>query len=784
MKKSIGVLLIVLFLLMQVTFTSAATFSSAEIAQDKKIPFDEKAAYSYIKALACDCMQGRKSGHPSAAKSEEYIASKFKEWGIEPAGDNNTYFQNFTIAYRNVGVGAALEIWTDKLKRDFYYGEDWRVQSYSGSGNFVAEIVFVGYGIHAPEKGYDDYAGLDIKDKLVLFTSDTPARFAKKMEEEAKMDNRIKAAQKLGARGVIGFRPPTSQSRYFRLRVSKELYDPHFVILTVETRVTDFIFKELLTDLRFPFSEIGRTGQPQSFATGVKAFVAVNAEYDPERATRNVLAKLTGIDPKLKHEYVVIGGHMDHLGISPNGDVYNGANDNASGTAVAMEIARALKANKVKLKRTVIFAGWAAEEQGLLGSYYYCDNASHPIEKTVTYFNMDMVAHGGEKVRFSGEYYGPLVWETLKAKMPKSIMDNALASRGGPGGSDHSPFLAKGVPAFGVGSPGHHFKYHHVRDDIELVKPDVLKRIGDAVYAAVVVMANEEKDFIQPRRQSNYNLKYQNLVNFKPAQLVKVIEHRKDVKNSHVDLQLAFIEEKEGLSGDALRVDIINSLFAAEDKIRKARGLQVFRSTSSVSMAVRGGRTTIMAGLKGMQAIQDNPPWAGVLARQGAYFVMADDLAALFEGDALRESGKAIIKALNKGGLLLIAQPESEAQATALLKASTKPIVVLATATPGQAVLDLVKKKQAAVGLILMKDADVAAYFERLDKIKEAIGAQYAMIVNENCIWKEAGKGQMLDLISEIVKADYGRYDFSNVISGTFLRVITAVRAGIAPTGR
>ena len=780
MKKIIGILLTLLL------FVTLST--STSLAQAKKLPFDEKAAYSYIKALSCDGMQGRKSGHPGAVKSEEYIAAKYKEWGIEPAGDPGSYFQNFTIAYRNVGVGAALEIWTDKLQRDFYYGEDWRVQSYSGSGNFVAEIVFVGYGIHAPEKGYDEYAGLDIKGKLVLFTSDTPARFAVKLEEEAKMDNRIKAAKKLGARGVIGFKPPTSQSRYFRLRVSKEVYDPHFVILSAEPKVTDFIFKELLTDLRFPFSEIGRTGKPHSFATGVKAFISVNAEYDPERATRNVLAKITGSDPKLKNEYVVIGGHMDHLGISPRGDVYNGANDNASGTAVAMEIARTLKANKVKLKRTVVFAGWAAEEQGLLGSYHYCDHATHPIEKTVTYFNMDMVAHGGEKVRFSGEYYGPHVWEILKAKLPKSIMDNALSSRGGPGGSDHSPFLAKGVPAFGVGSPGHHFKYHHVRDDIELVKPEVLKIIGDAVYAAVVVMANAEEEFIQPRRQANYNLKYQNLVNFKPAKLANVVEHRKDVKNEHVDLQLAFIEEKEGLNGEALRVDIINGLFAAADKLKKARGLQGFTSSSGLSNAVRNGKTTIMPGLKGLKAIQDDLQWAGVLAKQRVYFIIADDLATLFEGDAVSENGKAVIKAVNKGGLLLLTQPENDAQTAALLQAATKPMLIMAKNVPGQEVLDLVKKKEAAVGLILAKDADIATYFEQLDKVKEAIGSQYVMIVNENCLWKEAGKGQMLDLISDILKADYGRYDFSNVLSGTFLRLVTAVRIVLNPptisTGR
>ncbi len=117
-------------------------------AKVKKVAFDAQAAWSYIKDLASDSMQGRKSGQPSGTIGEEYIASKFKEWGLEPAGDNGTYFQNFTIEHRDIKAGVQLEIIAENARRDFYYGEDWKVQRFSGSGNFTAEIVFVGYGIH------------------------------------------------------------------------------------------------------------------------------------------------------------------------------------------------------------------------------------------------------------------------------------------------------------------------------------------------------------------------------------------------------------------------------------------------------------------------------------------------------------------------------------------------------------------------------------------------------------------------------------------------------------
>lgn len=278
-------------------FLASFLLFSPTLAKVKKVSFDAQAAWSYIKDLASDSMQGRRSGQPGGAMGEEYIASKFKEWGIEPAGDDNTYFQNFTIEHRNIEEGVTLEIIAGKTRRDFYYGEDWRVQSYSGSGHFTAELVFVGYGIHAPEKEYDDYAGVDVKGKIALFSTETPQRLEKKLGDATKMEKRIEAAQKLGARGAIFFRPSTTERRFFRMRLKKEQYKPDFVILSVERKVMDFIFKDLNTEIRYPIPEIGRRAKlPQSLETGVKAFVSVKAIFDEKRPTRNVLAKITGSD--------------------------------------------------------------------------------------------------------------------------------------------------------------------------------------------------------------------------------------------------------------------------------------------------------------------------------------------------------------------------------------------------------------------------------------------------------------------------------------------------------
>jgi hypothetical protein len=258
-------------------------FISPGLAKKEKVKFDAQAAWSYIKAMCTDEMEGRKSGQPGGIRGEEYIASKFKEWGLEPAGDNGTYFQNFTIEHRNIGQGVTFEILTNIGRRDFYYNEDWRVGRYSGSRHFVADIIFVGYGIHAPDKGFDEYADVDVKGKVVLMA---------------------------------------------------------------DQQVIEFMFKNHHVDARQLTHNIGSKNKTNSFNTGSKAYIGINAIYDPKRATRNVLAKISGSDPNLRDESVIIGGHMDHLGVSPLGDIYYGANDNASGTAVVMEIARIMKLNR------------------------------------------------------------------------------------------------------------------------------------------------------------------------------------------------------------------------------------------------------------------------------------------------------------------------------------------------------------------------------------------------------------------------------------------------------
>jgi aminopeptidase YwaD len=164
-----------------------------------------------------------------------------------------------------------------------------------------------------------------------------------------------------------------------------------------------------------------------------------------------------------------------------------------------------MKLNNTKPKRTIIFSAWAGGEFGLLGSKFYAENPVYPIKKTVAYINMDMFSHSVGKLNFMGIYYGPEIWNLLRVKLPKDLLDKAKPSRCGLVGSDHSCFLYDGVFAFFIYTTSHHFKCHAPVDAAELAKSKILKTVGNFTGVCVDILANESnKNFIQALRQATY----------------------------------------------------------------------------------------------------------------------------------------------------------------------------------------------------------------------------------------------------------------------------------------
>ncbi|MFC1543735.1 M28 family peptidase [Gemmatimonadota bacterium] len=751
-------------------------------AQEAKTAFSGEAAWSYVRDLASDGMEGRLSGHPGAARAEEYIASRFREWGLEPAGDDGTFFQNFTIEHNYVLPGVVLEITTELEKRSFQYGEDWRALPFSGSGHFMTEVVFAGYGIHAPEKGYDDYSGLDARGKFVLITGGFPARRAGDLEEEGTLDNRIMAAQQSGAVGLLFHQPASGTGRASRLRPTRDVYDPAFVILTGEQNVARLIFEDLDADLNNLLSQINSTSEPRSFSTGVMAFVSVNAGFDPQRATRNVLARIPGTDRQLREETVVIGAHMDHMGIDPYGFVQNGANDNASGTAVVMEVARAMKLNGVRPRRTIVFAGWAGEEQQILGSLYYLEHPPYPMEKTVACINMDMVGQGSGNVRLTCVNYAAEIWEIVAAKLPEEILGYVEPGWGEPGPSDHTGFLAMGVPSFYLMTAGSHLKTHRRGDDVDLIKPELLKRTGDLVYAATEIIASEQADLILPERRENYYMKYLNLIDYCFPTLDAYIDQTGEMEERIVNLQLALLPETSELPVAEARALMIQHLLHAEDRFSGAPYATPFTSGSSIGGSALRGKTAVMAGIEGIALFLDDPKWVRVPASLGAGFILVEGDELFGSGDSLGETEREVLAEINANGLLLIAADLTGEQARDLLNASSKPVVLLDRDPPDAEMLKLIKETGSALGLILSRQQAPSDYFEKLDTLLAALGEDHLMVVNEQSLEEGEGKQQMLGVISEMLKAGYEHLDnyldftMNGLFSGTFLRVLEASR--------
>ncbi len=223
---------------------------------------------------------------------------------------------------------------------------------------------------------------------------------------------------------------------------------------------------------------------------------------------RNVLARIEGTDPQLKSQVVLLGAHLDHIG-TRNGYVYNGADDNASGSGVVLEVARTLAQGGYKPRRSLIFALWCGEEQGLFGSLHYTKHpcAGVTMDNIVGNFNLDMVGMG-EKLNAAGATVFPAVWEIVKRNQDPEILKIIEPSTDAPGGSDHLGFYRKGIETVYLMSSGGvgHQDYHQPEDDIQKIEPEILRRTGQFVLQGMMNLADESAvNLLVDRRQDLYN---------------------------------------------------------------------------------------------------------------------------------------------------------------------------------------------------------------------------------------------------------------------------------------
>jgi len=462
------------------------------------------ALLGYVEELASDKYAGRLTGTPGFNASAEWLVSLFKAWGIKPAGDNGTYLQAFPNPYTLVfkGNDAYLRIpvkgpgakKAEEIKKFYKYEDEYIPGATSGSGEVTAEVIYVGYGITAPELGYDEYQGLDVKGKIVLMEREVPVSpdekpdLFKKWRPYSFHQYKLENAVAHGAIGMVyNYGPITNPNNSYR---------EGFIYTHVGDAVVEDIFAGTGRSHKDTTGKIQKTLKPQSFATG-KIFTLKNVtEHHPEGIGYNIIGLVEGSDPVLKDEVIIVGAHLDGVGSCP--EIMPGANDNCSAVAVMMGVAEALAKSEVKPKRSVMFIAFGAEEQGVAGSEYYVEHPVMPLAKTAILINMEGPGRGDKISVLAGKDFPGFYAFLEKANgtyVHREMTAGSFANIARPR-QDTARFLWKGVPGVTVGAygiPDPYETYHNTRDDATLITPEIMEDIAQLLFMAIVDMSDEAK---------------------------------------------------------------------------------------------------------------------------------------------------------------------------------------------------------------------------------------------------------------------------------------------------
>ncbi|MGH7411531.1 MAG: M20/M25/M40 family metallo-hydrolase, partial [Candidatus Methylomirabilis sp.] len=466
---------------------------------------------SEVAVLASPQMEGRASGSPGAARAAELIANEFRKAGLRPGGEGGGYLQPFDLI-ANVRAGKTTRLSVTipgtppRESRVDFMGVDFNPFSLSEDGEVEAELVFVGYGITAPELGYDDYASVDVKGKAVLAFTHEPRERDPQGPFRASgafhyATNRYKAmnAREHGAAAILLMLDPNNhgQEREFVYSLTgASSPGSGIVAISLKSLVAEALLRQ--TGLR-PSKlqqQIDERLAPKSFLVP-EAKIRVKVALIRERGrTANVIGILPGRDPVLKEEAVVIGAHYDHLGLGGENSlapdqpstVHLGADDNASGVAALVALARAFVAAGGG-KRTLVFVAFSGEEVGLVGSQHYVKQPPVPLERTVAMMNLDSVGRMRDQRLYvqgvdSGDGLRAIVREASRGfGLDLLLRDDDF------GPSDHTPFYGRERPVLHFFT-GPHLDYHRPSDTVDKINAEGLRVVTTIAYRTVATLAN------------------------------------------------------------------------------------------------------------------------------------------------------------------------------------------------------------------------------------------------------------------------------------------------------
>ena len=475
----------------------------------------------HIQYLASDELAGRLAGTAGAEKAAAYISREFEKQGLAPANGKTSSLQPFTfVAGIELGTNNGLTVAAEslELKKDFM------PTSFSLTGNFQGTATFAGHGISAPALNYDDYQNLDVKDRFVFVLRYGPEGNNPHGQFQRQHALRYKAltAREKGARGIVFIddEEQFSKSTLSRLRYDAEFADSGIAALAISLPKAREIFSRSGLDLDALQKEIAKSKKPV-----VRDLQPIQLAFHCElrkvvRNTANVVGILEGSDRALKNEAILIGAHYDHIGLGELGSlaegrgqqIHNGADDNASGTAGMLELARVLASQRATLQRSLVFAGFSAEEEGLLGSKHYVATPAFPLDKTVAMINMDMIGRMKDnRVIVGGSGSSPL-WKDLLPRLKPNGLELKFQDDGyGP--SDHASFYAKDIPVLFFFT-GVHQDYHRPSDDPDKINLAGANQVLELVLGTAQALSQQQlrpqftkaKESSEPRGRGEFRV--------------------------------------------------------------------------------------------------------------------------------------------------------------------------------------------------------------------------------------------------------------------------------------
>ncbi len=479
MKKTIIVLTVVLI---SVFVNAQNSTGLSEINKEDLI--------KNVKILSSPDFDGRLPGSKGYNKAAQFAADKFYELGLNFAG-NEQYFQYLNIEYNKIDTPAVFKIIVEGDTSDYKLGKDFVLRGFTGSNSFTLPVAFCGYGISRPDLHYDDYAGINVMNKIVMVFKQNP-KWKNDDNDWGTNYPREKSlvAKKHGAKGILFLSLPNDNNP--QPLIGSVLHgEGEQPIDFPQLHISLDAANTLLSKTGFSISDcqtkIDEKKKPLSMNLTTKAHIEVNAIYEKNARTMNVVAMIEGSDPKLQEEYVIIGAHLDHVG-SQAGLLFPGANDNASGSAAVLEIAKAFVKGDIEPKRSVIFVLFVSEEQGLNGAKYFVESWKKGYDKIAAMINLDCIGYG-DSIQVGNGKSAPKLWE-ISNEIDKTSFNSMVERTWSGGGADATPFHEKGIPCLYFATTNSYEHLHLPTDTVETLNPGLFEKVVRLAHLTVLEIAN------------------------------------------------------------------------------------------------------------------------------------------------------------------------------------------------------------------------------------------------------------------------------------------------------